>query len=132
MICKFSRTIFLTGFFVFGVMALVQRDLRQVSVAALTAGIGVNGVMVITSREERQAQISEQNHLRKTIEALHQKQVHIETHVNEVFQLEQELSASVRSLKSERLRLLGPISDLNYKRNEVSIDLKQLHQENQL
>lgn len=132
MIGKFSRTIFLTSFFVFVVMALAQRDLRQASAAAITAGVGVTGAMAIASREERQAQVTEHNHLRKTIEVLRQEQAHLETYVNEAFQLEQELSASVRSLKSERLRLLSRISDLNYERNEVSIDLKQLHQENQL
>lgn len=123
---RLPRTILLASFFVFSATAIWQRDVKNGAIAALLTGCGMAGSSVLIKREQQQAQLREQGDLQQSLQQLRQEQVHLDLYVNEAFALEQELSASVRSLKSERLRLLNRINDLGEQRNAMTSEIKQL------
>lgn len=127
---KFHRTIFFTGCFVFLVTGLWQRNLKHSSVAALIAAVGTAGSVALSDRDRQRAEQREQHALSQAVDNLREEQIHLESYVNEAFQVEQELAASVRSLKSERLQLLNRISELHRQRHQITIDVKHLQQEN--
>ncbi len=132
MLGKFPRTILFASLFVFGATAVWQRNTKTGAIAALLTGCGMAGGSILVERERQQAEQQEKTALQQSLHLLRQEQANLDLYVNEAFELEQELSASVRALKSERLRLLNRINDLNRQRNDMSHELKQLRDENEL
>lgn len=130
MLGKFPRTILFASLFVFSATAVWQRNTKTGAIAALLTGCGMAGGSILVERERQQAQQDEKTALQQTLHILRQEQTHLDLYVNEAFELEQELAASVRSLKSERLRLLNRINELSQQRNEMNVELTQLRAAN--
>ncbi|NJN74507.1 MAG: hypothetical protein HC799_17790 [Limnothrix sp. RL_2_0] len=132
MTSKFLRPVLFASLFVLLTTLAWQRNLKNSSISALLTLIATTGSLVLLEKNRQQSDLAAEASLQLNLENLRREQSQLQEYINEAFQLEQDVSASVRSLQSERLRLLNRISSLHGQRNHITAIVQQLKQDNKV
>lgn len=132
MTSKFFPPVLFASLFVLLTTFAWQRNVKNSSISALLTLIGTTGSLVLLEKNRQQSELATEESLQINLENLRQEQSQLQEYINEAFQLEQDVTASVRSLQSERLRLLNRISSLHGQRNQITAIVQQLKQDNKV
>lgn len=128
---KPHRAVYFASLFVLLGTLLWQRNFKQSFLASLLTFVGTTGSLAIAEKDRQRDEIATKKGLQEELQALRQEQTQLQDYINEAFQVEQDIAASVRSLKSERLNLLNRISNLHSQRHHIATTVEQLQQENE-